>query len=68
MRKRKYNISYFICPECDNLFPLPRHKGSQRNKGHVKDLYCAYCNKVVKTTEIRIGDHYINNKGNIIYV
>ena len=68
MKKKKYNISYFICPECGESFPLPRFQGSQREKGHIKDLYCAFCNKVVKTTEIRSGDCYVNHNGNIVYV
>lgn len=68
MKKRNYSISYFICPECGNVFPLPRKKGSKRNKGHIKDLYCVDCNKIVKTTEIRSGDYYKDKNGNIIYI
>lgn len=68
MRKRKFDISYFICPECGNSFPLPRSKNVKRNRGHVKDLYCFYCNKVVKTTEIRSGDYYVRNNGVTSYV
>ena len=67
MKRRSYNISYFICPECGKYLPLPRPKSCKRNKGHVKDLYCVYCNKVVKTTEVRSGDCYECFDGKIIY-
>ena len=67
MKKKNYTVSYFVCPECGNYFPLPRRNSSQRNKLHIKDLYCVYCNKVVKTTEIREGDYYIGQNGDIIY-
>lgn len=67
MRKRNYNISYFICPDCGKSLPLPRLKSCKRNKGHIKDLFCVYCNKMVKTTEVRSGDFYVKNDGNIIY-
>lgn len=68
LKKRNYSISYFICPECGNSFPLPRPKSLKRNKGHIKDVYCVCCNKIVKTTEVRSGDYYIGHNGNVIYV
>ena len=68
MKRKKYNISYFICPECNNCFPLPRSKSKKRNKGHIKDLYCIYCKKIVKTTEIRNGDYHVKHDGNVIYM
>ena len=68
MDVRSYNISYFICPNCGNSFPLPRKKSAKRNKGHIKDLYCVYCDEVVKKVEIRSGDYYVGNNNNIIYI
>lgn len=67
LRVNNYSISYFICPECKRTFPIPRPKSIKRNKGHIKDLYCVYCNKTVKTIEIRNGDYYVNCNGKIIY-
>ena len=67
MRKRSYNISYFICPECGETLPLPRPRSCKRNKGHIKDLFCVYCNKVVKTMEVRNGDYFIRDNGKVIY-
>lgn len=68
MRVKKFDISYFVCPECGKTLPLPRPKSCKRNKGHVKDLFCVYCGKVVKTTEIRSGDYFIGKCGNVMYV
>lgn len=56
MTGNKFEISNFVCPECGNKFPLPRPKSMRRGKGHIKDLYCPFCKKVVKTTEIRPRD------------
>ena len=68
MKKRNYSISYFICPECGNYLPLPRPKNLKRNKGHIKNIYCVYCNKTVKSTEIRSGDFYVEQDGTVIYM
>ena len=67
MRKQSFNISYFICPCCGNSLPLARKKSCKRNKGHIKDLFCVYCNKIVKTVEVRQGDCYVRNNGKVIY-
>lgn len=67
MKRQEYTISYFVCPVCNNIFPIPRKKSRKRNKGHIKSLYCIYCGEIVKTTEIRTGDIYEKNNGEIIY-
>lgn len=53
---RKYTISEFVCPKCNGTFPLPR-VGNQREKGHIKDLWCPKCKQRVKTKEIRSIDY-----------
>lgn len=68
MKVNQYDISYFVCPECGNTLPLPRPKSCKRNKGHVKDLFCVYCGKTVKTTEVRSGDYFVGQHGNIMYI
>lgn len=67
MKRQKYVISYFICPDCGNTLPLPRKKSKKRDKGHIKDLFCVFCGDVVKTTEVRSGDAYVKDDGNVIY-
>ena len=68
MRKQRFmDLSLFICPECGKSIPLMRNHGNHRKKGHIKDLYCPYCNKDQKFKEIRRGDGYIVN-GNMIYM
>lgn len=51
---RDYTISYFHCPNCGLQMSVPRRKGKPREKGHIKDLYCAHCDAVVKMTENEI--------------
>ena len=68
MRRKQFSISYFLCPKCDNVFPLPRPKSRMRELGHIKTLYCVFCNDMVKTIEIRSGDCYIKDDESIIFV
>ena len=67
MKRQKFTISYFVCPECGNVLPLPRPLSRKRNKGHNKWLDCAFCKKKVNTTEVRKGDAYVRDNGNVIY-
>lgn len=67
MTGNKFEISNFICPECRNKFPLPRQKSKRRSKGHIKDLYCPFCKKVVKTMEIRPDDYIEMYDGSVFY-
>lgn len=67
MRENNYEISKFICHECGGEFPLPRQKAKRRNKGHVKDLWCPYCQKTVKTTELRPRDVFRTMDGRVVY-
>ena len=68
MKRRNYKRSDFVCMDCENIIPLPRLLSCKRERGHIKDLYCPFCNQVSKTLEIRIGDVYVKRNGNIVYV
>ena len=47
-------ISDFYCTECGHRgIPLPRDKSKIREGGHLKKLYCMYCQKQVNHVEIR---------------
>ena len=61
---RSYTISKLICPECGNKFPIPRLKSQSRERGHIKDVYCPYCNKTQKMLEIRDDDFMPESKQN----
>ena len=45
-------ISRFHCPECGLLMTVPRKR--PREKGHIKDLYCVNCQKIMKMVENEI--------------
>ena len=61
------DLSTFICPICNNTFPLMRRRSKQRERGHIKDIYCPFCHKVQKFTEVRRRDCFTVN-GNVIYM
>lgn len=59
MRKQRFmDLSMFICPCCKKSFPIMRNHGHHREKGHIKDIWCPYCKKEQKFTEIRKNDYY----------
>jgi len=57
---RKTRISDFYCTQCNNKFPLPR-TGRQREKGHLKDLFCPKCHEVTKHLEVRERDFILSS-------
>lgn len=68
MRKQRFmDKSLFVCNTCGNTIPLMRRHGSQRERGHIKDLWCPYCKADRKFAEIRRGDFAVVN-GNNIYM
>ncbi|MFV0363527.1 MAG: hypothetical protein ACK5LL_10650 [Suipraeoptans sp.] len=54
---RNIIISYMHCPDCKGVFPIPRRAGGQREKGHIKDLWCPFCKCKKKFIEQRNFDH-----------
>lgn len=65
IRDKKFVTSDFICQECGFKFPLPRRKFKQREKGHIKDIYCPKCNKITKFKEIRFND-FIDDEESLV--
>lgn len=63
MRKRQYEITEFICPQCGNKFPLPRPSGRKREKGHIKDLWCPFCQEKVKFKEVKSNEVHTTLNG-----
>ena len=66
MRKRNFTISRFVCPGCSNIIPLPRKSNRNRETGHIKDLYCPYCDKVQKTLEYKSNQPIWNMCGEAV--
>ena len=48
--------SRFLCISCLRLGIDGIQRKSQREKGHIKELHCIYCNKETKHIEIRHCD------------
>ena len=58
----RYCNSELVCPECGRKFPIPRKMSRQREKMHIKDLFCPFCGKVQKMTEIRYNDFTLDRR------
>lgn len=58
--RRNFTLSNFYCSDCGSTITLPRQKGSQREKNHIKDIYCHHCKKTTKHIEQRQFDFDFN--------
>ena len=65
-RNKQVVMSMFVCPDCDKvIYELPRiHR--QREKGHIKDLFCPWCKTTKKCKEIRHGEVYKTLSGEVL--
>nr|DAI27723.1 MAG TPA: Transcription initiation factor IIE, alpha FINGER, Transcription [Caudoviricetes sp.] len=52
MKKYRYRIRVFVCPECGNTSYASKKAGRMTTPGHIKDLWCPYCKKFQKMTQI----------------
>ena len=64
-RMKHVPISTLHCTECGTAQPIPRVK-RQREKNHIKDLYCYKCMTVTKHEEQRECDHIFTMGGVIL--
>ena len=53
MRRHSVVLSDLICSECGFKMTIPRRIGAQREKYHIKDLYCVKCKNITKYIEVR---------------
>ena len=51
-RKNLYKISNFVGIDCGTVIPLPR-VSRQREKGHIKDIWCPMCQRMHHFTEYK---------------
>ena len=57
--------SEFYCTCCGRKgIPIPRKKGSEREAGHLKKLYCIYCKEEVNHIECRTPEEVEEFKEN----
>lgn len=52
MKKHKYKIRVFQCPDCGNKMYAAKSKGCMTSAGHMKYLWCAHCKAVKNMTQI----------------
>lgn len=56
MASRSFTYSDFYCLKCTNKITLPRKGSRQREKNHLKNIYCIYCKSSVNHYEVRDCD------------
>lgn len=56
MGRKQFTISNFYCLDCGNEIALPRNRGHQREKNHIKHIYCICCKAETKHLEKREKD------------
>lgn len=51
---RKFIFSRFLCPVCNEVNPLPivRHRGAERERNHVKHVWCPTCKDTTPHKEL----------------
>lgn len=57
---KHFTISTFTCTQCNNSISLPRKASKQRERGHLKRIYCIKCKEEINHLEKREFD-YENN-------
>lgn len=56
---RDYNISDFYCTCCGHKsYPIIRKAGKAKEPGHLKKLFCLYCNSEQNMVEIKQKGRY----------
>lgn len=59
MGKQRVSFSDFYCLKCKRKgIPLTRKMSKQREKGHLKKLWCCYCQEETNHCEIKSNGSY----------
>lgn len=62
--RRNFEMHEFYCPECHRrIYDIPRLTGQFREKGHRKNLYCPWCQKITRCKEIRTIEEEYKRRG-----
>lgn len=59
MGRQSFTISDFYCAKCGAKgMPLPRKKAKQKERGHMKKLFCLQCKCEVNHVEVKPFSDY----------
>ena len=50
--KTKVVMRVFKCPVCGGVLLASKNAGKQTGNGHIKDMFCPYCNDTRKFIQI----------------
>lgn len=64
--KKSFVLSYLKCSNCGEFVLIPRRVGRQKKGGHIKDMWCPYCQ--TETKFIEHGNYARNGLGEEIDV
>lgn len=53
MKHTTFEMSILRCSNCGKTVMIPRQFGRKRAKGHIKDMWCPYCETESKFVEYR---------------
>lgn len=56
MARKSFTISSCYCTQCGNMVTVSRPMAKQREKGHLKRIYCVNCKKEINHYEVRAFD------------
>lgn len=51
MGRRAYEIRFFRCPGCANIFSASKLE-HQTTNGHIKTIWCPFCKKDMDMTQV----------------
>lgn len=64
VRGRHFTISDFYCVECGNKgIPIGRRQDQQRERDHLKKIYCLHCQEETNHVEARDFDYSMIENG-----
>jgi len=62
-KNKTVSFDEFYCTKCgEKGIPIPRRKGSERNAGHLKRLYCLNCKREVNFCECKPFSKYTHHE------
>lgn len=52
-KNKGFVLTNLKCGNCERTMMIPRRIGRQKQKGHIKDMWCPYCNTMSKFVEYK---------------
>ena len=63
---KRFVCDTLVCTICGNKTTVPRMCDRRRARGHIKDMWCPYCQRKTKFKEILFEDAVRNFDGELL--